>query len=104
MSRTLTGTVVSDKPDKTVVVAIERRVTHPIYRKAYTVTKKVHAHDADNSKKVGDVVTVAECKPRSALKRWEVVGDAADSNKKPPAQKAATPAAKTPAATKEEST
>ena len=85
MSRTLIGIVVSDKPNQTVVVAIERRVTHPIYRKAYTVTKKVHAHDPDNSKKVGDTVTVTECAPRSALKRWEVVADVP----KKPAQKAA---------------
>ncbi len=94
MSRTLTGTVVSSKPDKTVVVAVERRVTHPIYRKAYTVTKKLHAHDAENSKKVGDVVTVAECPPRSALKRWEVVAGKADPNKKPKAEPAAKPAPK----------
>lgn len=74
MSRTVTGVVVSDKPDQTIVVAVERRVTHPIYRKAYTVTKKVHAHDPGNTKKVGDTVTVTECQPRSALKRWEVAG------------------------------
>lgn len=73
MSRQLTGVVVSDKPDQTVVVAIERRVTHPIYRKAYTVTKKVHAHDQDNTFKTGDTVTVMASRPRSALKRWEVV-------------------------------
>lgn len=78
MSRTLTGIVVSDQPDQTVVVSVERRVTHPIYRKAYTVTKKIHAHDPENSKQVGDTVTVAECPPRSALKRWEVVADSAE--------------------------
>jgi small subunit ribosomal protein S17 len=88
MSRTVTGTVVSDKPDQTIVVAIERRVNHPIYRKAYTITKKIHVHDPENTKKVGDVVTVAECPPRSALKRWEVVGDAPDTNKKPSAKQA----------------
>lgn len=101
MSRTLTGTVVSDKPDQTVVVAVSRRVNHPIYRKAYTVTKKIHAHDAGNTKKVGDVVTVSECRPRSALKRWEVIGDAVDPNKKPRAKTAAKTAAK-PAAQAEE--
>ncbi|MSU76306.1 30S ribosomal protein S17 [Patescibacteria group bacterium] len=73
MSRRFTGTVVSDKPDQTVVVAIERSVNHPIYRKARTVTKKLYAHDPENKSKAGDVVTVEEIPPKSALKRWQVV-------------------------------
>ncbi len=91
MSRTLTGIVVSDKPDRTVVVAVERRVNHPIYRKAYTVTKKIHVHDPDNSKKVGDTVTVAECPPRSALKRWEVVTEQPAPAKRSAPAKESTP-------------
>lgn len=79
-TRTLTGTVVSDKPDQTVIVAIERRVVHPLYRKSYQRTKKVVAHDPDNSKKVGDVVTVVADRPRSATKRWKVIsGDSRQS-------------------------
>lgn len=85
--RTVTGVVVSDTPDRTIVVAIERRVTHPLYRKAYTVTKKIHAHDPDNSKKVGETVTVAECQPRSATKRWEVASGPAAAPKKTAAPK-----------------
>lgn len=73
MKRRLTGTVVSDKPDQTVVVAVERSINHPLYRKPHTVTKKLHVHDPGNQQKVGDVVTVEEIPPRSALKRWQVV-------------------------------
>ena len=72
--RTLTGTVVSDKADKTITVAISRRVMHPIYRKRYQVTKKVAAHDPENTYKIGDTVTVSETRPLSARKRFEVVG------------------------------
>lgn len=73
MARELTGTVVSDKPDKTVIVAVERAVVHPVYRKRYTITKKFAAHDPENKHKVGETVTIAETKPLSARKRHIVV-------------------------------
>ena len=71
--RTITGTVVSDKNDQTIVVAVERRVMHPVYRKAYSITKKFAAHDPDNRHKVGDTVTIAESRPLSKTKRFTVV-------------------------------
>lgn len=70
--RRISGTVVSDKPDQTVIVATERKVVHPIYRKAYAVTKRIPAHDPDNSYKVGDTVTIEETRPLSATKRFKV--------------------------------
>ncbi len=73
--RTMQGVVVSDKGNKTVVVTVERRFQHPIYKKYIRRTKKYHAHDEGNTKKVGDVVTIRECRPISKLKRWEVVGE-----------------------------
>ena len=69
----LTGTVVSDKMDKTVVVAIERRVPHPIYGKMITRTKRLKAHDEENSAKVGDTVRIVETRPLSKDKRWRLV-------------------------------
>ncbi|MEX2043511.1 MAG: 30S ribosomal protein S17 [Patescibacteria group bacterium] len=75
--RRITGTVVSDKADKTAVIAVERRVSHPVYGKAYSVTKKFHAHDEENAAKAGETVTIEESRPRSAKKRWTVVGAAA---------------------------
>jgi small subunit ribosomal protein S17 len=71
--RILQGTVVSDKNDKTVVVSVERRVMHPIYKKFIRRSKKYHAHDADNRFKVGDVVRIRECRPISKSKTWEVL-------------------------------
>jgi small subunit ribosomal protein S17 len=71
--RILQGVVVSDKGDKTVVVSVERRVMHPIYKKFIRRSKKYHAHDAKNQFKVGDQVRIQECRPISKLKRWEVV-------------------------------
>ena len=73
--RTLTGVVVSDKADKTIIVQTERRVMHPVYRKAYKVTKKFAAHDAENAAKVGDTVTIEETRPLSARKRFRLVTD-----------------------------
>lgn len=73
--RVLQGTVVSDKTDKTIVVRVERRVTHPIYKKVIRRSGKFHAHDENNAHKVGDIVRIRECRPRSKLKRWEVVAD-----------------------------
>ena len=73
MARTLTGLVSSDKGDKTIVVAIRTRKTHPIYKKQYTVTTKYMAHDEENIAKEGDKVVIAECKPISARKRFNLV-------------------------------
>ena len=67
------GRVVSDKMQKTVVVAIERRVPHPVYGKMVTRTKKVKAHDEENSAKTGDLVRIAETLPLSKDKRWRLV-------------------------------
>ena len=71
--RVLTGTVVSDKGDKTVVVRVERRVKHPLYGKIIKLSKKYHAHDAANEFHVGEVVRIEECAPVSKLKTWTVV-------------------------------
>ena len=68
-----TGIVVSDKMQKTVVVAIERRVPHPIYGKMITRTKRLKAHDEENSAKVGDTVRIVETRPLSKDKRWRLV-------------------------------
>lgn len=68
----LTGRVVSDKMDKTVTVLIERRVTHPLYNKIMTRTKKYHAHDETNEIKEGDLVVIEECRPLSKTKAWKV--------------------------------
>ena len=68
-----TGLVVSDKMDKTVVVAIERRVPHPIYGKMITRTKRLKAHDEENSAKVGDTVRIVETRPLSKDKRWRLL-------------------------------
>ena len=74
--RILQGTVVSDKTDKTVVVEVERRYTHPLYHKVVRRSKKYHAHDESNSAKVGDRVRIQESRPISKTKRWVVVSDA----------------------------
>jgi len=71
------GVVVSDKMDKTVVVNVERRVMHPIYKKIIRKSKKYAAHDETNSIKVGDEVKIRECKPISKRKTWEVITDEA---------------------------
>ena len=67
------GTVVSDKMDKTVVVAVERRVLHPLYGKPVVRTKKYHAHDEENTARQGDVVRIMETRPLSKTKRWRVL-------------------------------
>jgi small subunit ribosomal protein S17 len=72
--RVLQGTVVSDKADKTVTVLVERRVTHPVYKKIIKRSKRYHAHDAENAYKTGDTVRIQECRPLSKTKSWEVVG------------------------------
>jgi small subunit ribosomal protein S17 len=71
--RTLQGVIVSDKQDKTVVVRVERRYTHPVMKKTVRSSKKYYAHDEKNEFKVGDVVLIEERRPLSRLKRWEVI-------------------------------
>jgi small subunit ribosomal protein S17 len=71
--KTRVGLVVSDKMQKTVVVAIERRVPHPTYGKMVTRTKRVKAHDEENSAKTGDTVRIVETRPLSKDKRWRLV-------------------------------
>ena len=73
--RQLTGIVISDKADKTITVKIERRVKHPTYSKIMKRSTKVHAHDEENMAKVGDVVTVQECRPYSKSKTWKLLSD-----------------------------
>jgi small subunit ribosomal protein S17 len=68
--RTVTGTVVSDRMDKTITVLIERKVQHPVYGKIVRRSSRVHAHDENNECKVGDLVTVVECRPLSKTKSW----------------------------------
>ena len=72
-AREFIGEVVSDKPNKTVVVQVERRVSHPKYKKIIRRRAKFHAHDENNQYKVGDRVRIRECRPLSKLKTWEVV-------------------------------
>ena len=72
--RVLSGTVVSDKGDKTVVVRVERRVKHPLYGKIIKLSKKYHAHDEANAYSVGQQVRIEECAPLSKLKTWTVAG------------------------------
>ena len=71
--RVLQGVVVSDKNDKTVVVEVERRFTHPLFKKTVRRSKKYHAHDEENSFKVGDKVRIEESKPISRSKHWVVL-------------------------------
>ena len=72
--RVLTGTIVSDKTDKTVVVRVERRVKHPLYGKIIKRSKKYHAHDEGNVFKEGETVRIEETRPISKLKSWTVLG------------------------------
>ena len=74
--RVMQGVVVSDKGDKTIVVRVERRVMHPLYKKFITRSKKYMAHDEANAFKVGDTVRIIECAPISKTKRWTVLTDA----------------------------
>ena len=68
--RILEGVVVSDKNDKTIVVKVERRLTHPVLKKTVRLSKKYHAHDENNDAKIGDVVRIEEARPLSKQKRW----------------------------------
>jgi len=72
LKRTLTGTVVSDKMDKTVTVLVERKVKHPLLGKIIRVSKKYHAHDEANEFHAGDVVIIEECRPIAKTKSWRV--------------------------------
>ena len=71
--RTVQGVVVSDKQAKTVVVKVERRFTHPIYKKTIRRSKNYHAHDENNEFHTGDTVWIEESRPISKLKRWTVI-------------------------------
>lgn len=71
--RVMQGVVVSDKMDKTVTVKVERRIKHPLYKKFINRSKKYAAHDENNSYKLGDSVSIRECKPISKRKKWEVL-------------------------------
>jgi len=73
--RVMRGVVVSDKPDKTVVVRVDRRVMHPLYKKVVRRSKRYAAHDDENTFKIGDVVRIRECPPISRRKRWIVLAD-----------------------------
>ncbi len=72
--RILQGRVVSDKNDQTVIVLVERRYTHPVLKKTVRTSKRYHAHDHQNTYKVGDEVRIQETRPISKNKRWEVLG------------------------------
>ena len=73
--RILQGTVVSDKGNKTIVVKVDRAYLHPLFKKTIRRSKKYHAHDEAHAHKVGDMVRIIECPPKSKLKRWEVVAN-----------------------------
>jgi len=77
--RILQGVVVSDKQDKTIVVKVERRFTHPLLKKTVRRTKNYHAHDEHNKAKVGDEVRIEESKPISRLKSWVLVDETAST-------------------------
>ena len=89
--RVLTGTVVSDKTDKTVVVRVERRVKHPLYAKIIKLSKKYHAHDEGNEFKEGETVRIEETRPISKLKTWRVL-DRVDTHATPEKSDAKKPA------------
>ncbi len=74
--RVLQGVVVSNKGNKTIVVKVERRIMDPVYKKFIRRSKNYHAHDENNSRKEGEVVSIQESKPISKLKRWIVVENA----------------------------
>ena len=77
--RILEGTVVSAKMDNTIVVEVERKFMHPLYNKFLRTTKKYHAHDENNSVKVGEIVKIRETKPISKTKTWEVFTESKQS-------------------------
>ena len=100
--RVLSGTVVSDKGDKTVVVRVERRVKHPLYGKIIRLSKKYHAHDQDNAYRAGEQVRIEECAPISKQKNWTVldrIGAAMAPEAEAPVAAKAPVAVKAPVAT-----
>ena len=80
--RVLTGNIVSDKGDKTVVVLVERKVKHPLYGKIIRRSKKYHAHDEGNEYREGETVRIEETRPISKLKTWRVI-DRVDTHATP---------------------
>ncbi len=72
MAKTLLGVVSSDKPDKTIIVIVRSRKTHPLYKKQYSVSRRFMAHDEKNEAQVGDKVAITETRPLSARKRYEL--------------------------------
>ena len=74
--KVLTGIVVSDKPNKTITVIVERKYSHPVFKKVIRVKKKYNAHDENNKFKKGDKVSIIESRPFSKNKKFEVIGDA----------------------------
>jgi small subunit ribosomal protein S17 len=111
MAKTIIGTVSSDKTDKTIVVTVQERKTHPLYRKQYTVSKKIMAHDEKNEAQVGDKVSIVETRPLSARKRHildriiekpKLREDSLQALKAPVVEKPAKVAAASDSATKEE--
>jgi len=73
--RIMQGVVVSDKMEKTIVVNVERKFPHSLYKKFIKRSKRYHVHDKDNQFKMGDIVKIQECRPLSKSKRWEVISD-----------------------------
>ena len=73
--RIMQGVVVSDKMEKTLVVNVERKFPHPLYKKFIKRSKRYHVHDQDNHYKIGDIVNIRECRPLSKTKRWEVINE-----------------------------
>lgn len=73
IKRTLQGRVISNKMDKTITVLVERKVKHPLYGKYLVRSTKLHAHDADNVCKEGDIVIIAETRPLSKTKSWQLI-------------------------------
>lgn len=71
--RTLIGSVISDKMDRTAVVAVQRRVKHPMYAKYITRTTKLQVHDLENACRIGDVISIASCRPVSRHKSWQLI-------------------------------
>ena len=71
--RILSGKVISNKPDKTIIVSVVRQVQHPLYKKYYKRTKRFMAHDPNNECNIGDTVRIRESRPLSARKRWELI-------------------------------
>ena len=96
--RILEGKVVSDAQDKTITVLVERRIMHPLYKKYLKKSNKFSAHDENNTCKVGDIVSIQECRPISKNKSWTLITGGAEANA--PKAKAEKPAAKKAAAPK----